>query len=129
MERVGKILRWMKLWSGTTQSTFRHRYELIAAERARVTGELEGALSHYEQAINYARKSGFTHEEALANELYACFWAERGNERFAGPLMREAHSLYLKWGARAKAEHLAGRFPDFLTGPSIVAASSRSPIT
>jgi len=117
---VGKSLRWMGLWSETTPSTFQHKHDLMAAERSRVTGDLESALIHYERAINGARASGFTHEEALANELYARFWAERGHDRFAGPLMREAHSLYLKWGANAKAEHLAKRYPKLSIGPSIV---------
>jgi PAS domain S-box-containing protein len=117
---VDDSLRLMRFWSEATPSTFQHKADLIAAERARVVGDLEGALSHYECAIGGARASGFTHEEALANELYARFWAERGNDRFAGPLMREAHSLYLNWGARAKAEHLAKRFPNLLIGRSVV---------
>jgi PAS domain S-box-containing protein len=71
-------------------------------------------VSHYEQAISGARASGFTHEEALTNELYARFWVERENERFAGPLMREAHRLYQKWGAVAKADHLAERYPKWV---------------
>ena len=78
-----------------------------------------GRCPHYERAINGARESGFTHEEALANELYARFWAERDNERFARQFMREAHGLYRKWGAFAKAEHLAKRHPDWLIGHSI----------
>jgi len=86
---------------------------LIAAEKARVLGDLGGALDYYEQAISGARENGFTHDEALANELYARFWLERGKERFAGPLMREAHSLYRKWGALAKADHLTKHYPEW----------------
>jgi PAS domain S-box-containing protein len=114
-------LRLMRFWSETTPSTFQHKADLIAAEKARVVGDLEGSLSRYECAIRGARTSGFTHEEALANELYARFWAERGHDRFSGPLMREAHSLYLKWGAHAKADHLAKRYPDLMIGRSVVA--------
>jgi len=120
VELVSKNLRWMRLWAETNPSTFQHRYDLLAAERARVTGDIEGALSHYERAINGARTSGFTHEEALANELYARFWLERDNNRFASPLMREAHSLYLKWGAAAKATYLTERFPTLLIGDSVI---------
>jgi PAS domain S-box-containing protein len=120
MNLVSKSLRWMRLWSETTPATFQHKYDLMAAEDARVTGDLEGALSHYERAINGARTSGFTHEEALANELYARFWAERGNDRFADPLMREAYGLYRKWGALAKAEHLARRYPEWVVQRRVV---------
>jgi PAS domain S-box-containing protein len=117
---IDSSLRLMENWSLSVPSTFRHKYDLIAAEKARVLGEAETALSHYEQAIRGARESGFTHEEALANELYARFWAERDNDRFAGQFMREAHSLYRKWGALAKAEHLTKRYPNWLIGRSIV---------
>jgi PAS domain S-box-containing protein len=127
MVLVGKNLHWLELWSEITPSTFWHRYELLAAEAAKATGDTDGALSHYERAINGARTSGFTHEEALANELYARFWVERGSHRFAGPLMREAHSLYLKWGAVAKAEHLSKRFPTLLVGDAVVSQGPGTP--
>jgi len=116
---VDRSLRLMRFWSESTPSTFQHKYELIAAERARVIEDLEGAISHYERAIDGARASGFTHEEALANELYARFWVDLGHDRYAGPLMREAHILYLKWGARAKVEHLATCYPNLVTGKSV----------
>jgi len=114
MNLVDNSMRWMAIWSRSVPSTFQHKYDLIAAEKDRITGDLDGALSHYEQAISGARETGFTHEEALANELYARFWAERENDRFAGPLMREAHSLYRKWGALAKADHLAEHYPKWV---------------
>jgi len=126
IDLVNKSLHWLEIWSATTPSTFRHKVDLIAAEKARVTGDLGGALSHYEQAISGARENGFTHEEALANELYARFWLERDNERFAGQFMREAHSLYRKWGALAKAEHLTKRYPNLMVGRSIAIDDSRT---
>ena len=128
MNLINKSLHWMEIWSEATPSTFQHKFDLIAAEKARVTGDLDGALSYYEQAISGARENGFTHEEALANELYARFWLERGNERFASLFIREAHSLYRKWGALAKAEHLTKRYPNLMTGRSIVVDESRSGI-
>ena len=121
MKLVDGYLKLVRVWSRSVPSTFQHKYDLIAAEKARVTGDTDGALTHYERAIAGAGKSGFIHEEALGNELYARFWAERGSERFAAPLLREAHSLYRKWGALAKAEHLTRRYPNWLIGRRIVA--------
>jgi predicted ATPase/signal transduction histidine kinase/CheY-like chemotaxis protein len=121
LSQVDQSLRMMEIWSRSVPSTFQPNYDLMAAEKARVTGDLEGALTHYEQAITGARENGSTHDEALANELYARFWAERDNDRFAGPLMREAYSLYRKWGALAKADHLAKRYPKWVTTQNIVA--------
>jgi PAS domain S-box-containing protein len=125
---VEKNLRWMGLWSEATPSTFQHKHDLMVAEKARVTGDLDVTLDHYEKAITGARESGFIHEEALANELYARFWMERGNERFARIFIREAHSLYRKWGAFAKAEHLTKRYPNWLISHSILVDEPRTQI-
>jgi PAS domain S-box-containing protein len=113
----------MKVWSEFVPTTFQHKYDLVSAEKARVTGDLDGALSHYEQAIRGARANGFIHEEALANELYARFWIERDNARFAAPLMVEAHSLYREWGAMAKAEHLVKRYPEWMAKAQVPTAN------
>jgi PAS domain S-box-containing protein len=126
MNLINQNLYWMEIWSETTPSTFQHKYDLMVAEKARVTGDMDGALVRYEQAISGARENGFTREEALANELYARFWLERGNERFASMFMREAHSLYRKWGASAKAEHLAKRYPELLVIHSITIDEPRA---
>jgi PAS domain S-box-containing protein len=115
INQVKKYLRWMKIWSNSAPSTFQHKYDLIAAELARVTGDLGGALSHYEQAIDGAREARAIHEEALAHELFGRFWIERTNTRFAGPLLDEAYSLYQRWGAAAKAGHLASRYSEWMT--------------
>ncbi len=63
-----------------------------AAEKARVFGDIDKALDGYERAMQGAREVGFTHDEALANELYARFWGNRGNDRLASLFMREAYS-------------------------------------
>jgi PAS domain S-box-containing protein len=120
MNTINQCIRWMSIWVETAPSTFQHKFDLIKAEKARVLGELDSALDQYEQAIAGARENGFFHEEALANELYARFWLERDNERFASLFMREAHSLYSKWGALAKAEHLTRRYPNLMVGRRIV---------
>jgi len=114
-------LRLLDLWGEFAPTTFRHPYNLLAAEKARVAGDTGAAVDAYQQAIEGARASGCTHDEALANELYAGFWAARGNEDFAALSMREAHSLYRKWGALAKAEHLAQRYPRWAVQRRILA--------
>jgi len=117
---VGHCLRLMRIWSESVPSTFQHKHDLIMAELARLDGDLKKALVSYEEAINGAATNGFTHEEAMANELFARFWTELGNDRFAGLLMREALSLYQKWGAAAKASLLTQSYPNLLTGRSIL---------
>jgi PAS domain S-box-containing protein len=65
----------------------------------------------YEQAIRSARLQGFTHTEALANELAARFYAERGFEKIAQVYLRDARYGYLRWGADGKVRRLDELYP------------------
>ena len=55
-----------------------------------------------------ARRSanGFVHNEALANELAARFYAARGFEKIAHAYLRNARDCYLRWGADGKVRQL-----------------------
>ena len=82
---------------------FRHRYLLLAAEQARVSGNAGRAVALYEQAIMQARQSGHVCDEALANELAAAFLSRFGG----GELQtKEAIRLYESVGACGKSESL-----------------------
>ena len=60
----------------------------------------------YEQAIRSARANGFIHNEALAYELAARFYAARGFETFARAYLQNARYGYLRWGAEGKVRQL-----------------------
>src|SRR5438445_612302 len=60
----------------------------------------------YERAIAAARASGFVHNEALASELAAGFYAARGFEDIAHLYLRKARNGYLLWGAEGKVRQL-----------------------
>ena len=64
------------------------------------------AMNLYEQAIRSARANGFVHNEALANELAARFYAARGFEQIAHLYLRNARDCYLRWGADGKVRQL-----------------------
>ena len=65
----------------------------------------------YEQAIRSARANGFVHNEALANELAARFYAARGFEKIAHAYLRDARYCYLRWGADGKVRQLDELYP------------------
>ena len=65
----------------------------------------------YEQAIRSAHANGFVHNEALANELAARFYAARGFEKIAHAYLREARYCYLRWGADGKVRQLDQLYP------------------
>ena len=65
----------------------------------------------YEQAIRSARANGFVHNEALANELAARFYAARGFEKIAHAYLQDARYCYLRWGADGKVRQLDRLYP------------------
>ena len=66
----------------------------------------------YEQAIRSARDNGFVHNEAIANELAARFYAARGFEKIAWVYLRDARHCYLRWGADGKVRQLEEMYPN-----------------
>ena len=88
-----------RLWPRTTGSSksgrricpenFENRAALVGAEIARIEGRELDAERLYEQAIRSARANGFVHNEALAYELAARFYAARGFEQIADALFAE----------------------------------------
>ena len=84
----------------------RHKYWLVAAEHARITGAELQALDYYEKAIESAAECEYLHNQAIANERAAEFHLARGREKAARGYLIEAHYLYTRWGATAKARRL-----------------------
>jgi PAS domain S-box-containing protein len=84
-------------------------------------GQLLEAEEFYEQAILGAKENDYLQEEALAYELAAKFYLERGREKFAQLYMKEAHYCYERWGATAKVRDLETRYPKFFPQSSSVA--------
>lgn len=93
----------LEQWSELCPWNFRHKALLLNAELARVDGEDERAAMGYDEAIATAKSHRFVHEEALACERAAMFSSELGNRITARDYFVQAHELYLRWGARAKA--------------------------
>ncbi len=102
-------------WRSFSEVNHAHRVALLGAEIARVEGKDGDAIAGYEHAIAHAREHGFLHEEAIANELAARFYLERGSETAARGYLLEAHESYREWGAHAKVEHLEGELRHVLT--------------
>jgi PAS domain S-box-containing protein len=98
--------RQLEVWAENCPENFENRAALVGAEIARVEGRTLDAEHLYEQAIRSAHENGFVHNEALANELAARFYAARGFVKIAHAYLRDARSCYLQWGADAKVKQL-----------------------
>ena len=80
-------------------------------DRTRSRAAMLDAQRLYEQAIRSARANGFVHNEALAYELAARFYAGRGFEEIARLYLRNARRCYSSWGADGKVRQLDALHP------------------
>src|SRR6266478_5224569 len=99
------------VWAENCPENFANRAALVGAEIARIQGRELDAERLYEQAIRSSRANGFAHNEALAHELAARFYAARGFETIAHAYMRNAWHCYLRWGGAGKVRQLEGLYP------------------
>jgi PAS domain S-box-containing protein len=96
----------LQIWADNCPENFENRAALVGAEIARIGGLDRETMDLYEQAIRSARANGFVHNEALAYELAARFYAGRGFEDFARLYLLNARDRYLRWGADGKVRQL-----------------------
>jgi PAS domain S-box-containing protein len=101
----------LQVWTENCPENFENRAALVGAEIARIEGRVLDAEQLYEQAIHSARANGFVHNEALADELAARFYAARGFEDIAHLYLRKARYGYLRWGADGKVRQLEEMYP------------------
>ncbi|MBD2667184.1 serine/Threonine protein kinase and Signal Transduction Histidine Kinase (STHK) with GAF sensor [Richelia sinica FACHB-800] len=104
----------MKMWAEHAPMNYQHKYDLIAAELAKLSGDSWQAVELYEQAIAGARANKYLQEEAIANELAALFFLASGKMKIAQTYLIDAYYCYLNWGAKAKVELLETSYPQLL---------------
>src|SRR6202011_3597279 len=106
LEALATHHRQLQAWSENCPENFENRAALVAAEIASLEGRELDAERLYEQAIRSARANGFVHNEALANELAARFYAARVFEKIARVYLQDARYGYMRWGADGKVRQL-----------------------
>jgi PAS domain S-box-containing protein len=117
----------LKLWAEVAPMNYQHQYDLVMAEKCRISDRHWEAAQLYEKAIKGAQENQFVHDEALAHELSGQFWLEQGNDRIAEMYMREASSLYHQWGAGAKVSHLEECYPVWFKPETILSKKAEIP--
>ena len=121
--------RQLEIWALNCPANFETKTALVKAEIARIEGRMLDAEHFYEAAIRSAHANGFVHNEAVANELAARFYAVRGLATIARAYMRDARQCYLRWGADGKVRQLDQQHPNLLAeepslGPSSTIVTS-----
>lgn len=112
LNRIVAYRRQFRVWRKHCPSTFLDKDLLLGAEIARLRGRDMDAMRLYEQAINAARDSGFVHNEAIAHERAAIFYADREFDTSAAAHLSAARSCYARWGAEAKVKQLDRLHPE-----------------
>ncbi|HEY9604880.1 MAG TPA: AAA family ATPase [Allocoleopsis sp.] len=124
LNRVNINQEKIQKWADHAPMNYLHKFYLVEAEKARVLGQILEAEEFYEQAISGASENEFIQEEALAYELAAKFYLERGRTKIAQTYMKEAHYCYERWGATAKVRDLETRYPKLFPQASARAGTS-----
>ncbi|MEM1293495.1 MAG: AAA family ATPase, partial [Cyanobacteria bacterium P01_H01_bin.162] len=123
-QQVKRNQRQMQTWATAAPMNHQHKFYLVEAERHRVQGQFTAAIAAYDRAIALAAEHDYVHEMALAHELAARCCLENGLARFAQTYLVDAYYGYTRWGAKAKVQDLAARYPDLL---AVILASPAEP--
>jgi signal transduction histidine kinase len=97
-------------WAEGAPTNYRPLYLLLAAERARIRGDVLEAMQDYDVAIAEATNQGFAQIEALGAELAARFWQTRKKPDFVSIYLGKALEAYEIWGAAGKVEDLRAAY-------------------
>ena len=92
--------RQLQVWAKNCPENFETRAALVGAEIARVEGRALDAEQLYEQAIRSAHANSFVHNEALAYEVAARFYAARGFQEIATSLSAQCPARLSALGRR-----------------------------
>ncbi|MBE9206650.1 AAA family ATPase [Nostoc sp. LEGE 06077] len=114
IEKITANQEKIQRWAHHAPMNYLHKFYLVEAEKYRVIGQYLEAIESYDRAISLAKENEYINEEALANELAAKFYLAWGKEKIAQTYLTDAYYCYVRWGAKAKVDDLAKRYPQLL---------------
>ncbi|WP_127584412.1 AAA family ATPase [Paenibacillus koleovorans] len=103
-------LKQLKRYAARCPENYQHKYWLVQAEQARLTGRDREADELYERAVEDAREHGHIHNMGMAAERYAKYLLKKGRPQAAKVYMTEAYEAFRQWGAALKATELAAQY-------------------
>lgn len=110
-KKIVQNIKKLEKWAKFSPDTHQHRYYLIQAEACRIEHKDEKASAYFDFAIECAINNGFIQDAALANELAAKFFTNRGKHGIARAYLLEAYGLFQRWGAYDKNRQLEEIYP------------------
>ena len=106
MERGLSVLNQMRCYSEHSCWNWEDKMLLLKAEKTYTQGDYDRASSLYDSAIRSAHVHKFIHVEAIASELAAIFYHERGLHSQSYPYFVHSVKSYKEWGANVIAERV-----------------------
>ncbi len=103
---IGMYQQQMERWAESSPTNYRHRVLLLAAERARIAGDLYAAMQLYEEASNMAHEHGWLCDEAMIYECAGRCFLSVGQQRVARTYLTHAYYGFDHWGAQAKVHQM-----------------------
>ena len=113
LKKIHAYRKKMKKSAQHAPMNYLHKFYLVQAELARVTGKDNIAADYYDSAIHFAQQHEYINDQAIANELAAKFYFAKNKTTIAGAYITEARYCYKLWGAAAKAAVLEKKYNDF----------------
>ncbi len=108
---IRRALTKYRKWAKGCPENFLHKYSLLKAEKARMTGKTKKAAELYHEALVLARQNNYIHNEGIAAEMAADFYFSTGFEEIGRAYITEAKNAYHRWGAKAKVRRLEALYP------------------
>lgn len=119
----------MRYFAEGCAESFLHKLRLLEAERARVLGDAQAAMTAYDQAMEHARAQRYLHVEAMAAQLAGGFHLGEGRREIGAFYLQRARSAYEQWGAPALVAHLEARHPGLVLAAGPGAGPDRAGTT
>jgi predicted ATPase/GAF domain-containing protein len=111
--KAARLLGPVRKFAAIFPANFRSMLLLGEAELARTAGDGTAALDGYHRAIVEATAHGHDLIHALSCERVATYWESRNDQQQRVEYLRVACYGYERFGATAKADQLARKYPTF----------------
>lgn len=111
LSEVRRHMKTLEQFSRTVPDNCLHKFNLVQAELAVVTGNDNLAHRMYTLTISQSSELGVSWIEAIASERFAIFLENQGDKTASLVRYREAHSAYKRWGALEKVKQLEEQMP------------------
>ena len=107
LKKVHSNQKKMRQWAKHAPMNYLHKWTLVEAEQAGLMKKYDTAVLLYDQAIAQADEHGYKNDKALSMELAGKFYLNNKEHATAKLFFLDAQKAYQRWGAIAKAKHIA----------------------